>query len=282
MKTYCKHITYIGISFFFFLTGCKSPEKVGTVNITDAKAHEEFFESMQEQAFKFNTLSARLNVDLKIPGKEISSRVDLKMIKDSIFQLSVQPFLGIEVFKVEISLDSIKIIDRLNKRYVVENYAELKGQTPVEFNFYNLQALFINHIFLPGEKIVSPKQYHRFLLKQEGATAEIRAKDSMGLLYTFMADGEEKLLSTYISEASNKHALQWVYEDFRLIEKQPFPMLMDVQYFKNGSSEGGLKIYFNRIQTDIPVNMDFSIPNKYKAVIFADIIKSLSSSKSNS
>ena len=202
-----------------------------------------------------------------------------KMVRDSAFQLSVQPFLGIEVFRAEFTVDSIKVVDRMNKRYVAERYADLKGQTPIEFNFYNLQALFTNHIFLPGKQEIDPKQYKRFKLNQEGSTAEIKVKDTMGLLYTFFADGEEKLLSTYITDPSEQYALQWDYSDFRVAEGQPFPMLMDVQVLANGSSQGGIAFRFSRIQTNVPVNLDFSIPAKYKRITFAQIIKSISNSQ---
>ena len=123
------------------LTGCKSSKKVGTVESASVKAHNEFFQSVEDQSFQFRTLTARLNVDLDIPGKQMSSRVDMKMVKDSAFQLSVQPFLGIEIFRIELSRDTIKVVDRMNKRYMIENYSNLQGQTPIEFNFYNLQAL---------------------------------------------------------------------------------------------------------------------------------------------
>ena len=262
-----------------FLSGCKTSKKVGTVASGSAKAHDEFFEAMEEHSFQFNTMTARLNAELKTAKNNMSSRVDLKMVRDSAFQLSVQPFLGIEVFRAEFTVDSIKVVDRMNKRYVAERYADLKGQTPIEFNFYNLQALFTNHIFLPGKQEIDPKQYKRFKLNQEGSTAEIKVKDTMGLLYTFFADGEEKLLSTYITDPSEQYALQWDYSDFRVAEGQPFPMLMDVQVLANGSSQGGIAFRFSRIQTNIPVNLDFSIPAKYKRITFAQIIKSISNSQ---
>lgn len=262
-----------------FLSGCKTSKKVGTVASGSAKAHNEFFESMEEHSFQFNTMTARLNAELKTAKNNMSSRVDLKMVRDSAFQLSVQPFLGIEVFRAEFTVDSIKVVDRMNKRYVAERYADLKGQTPIEFNFYNLQALFTNHIFLPGKQEIAPKQYKRFKLNQEGSTAEIKVKDTMGLLYTFFADGEEKLLSTYITDPSEQYALQWDYSDFRVAEGQPFPMLMDVQVLANGSSQGGIAFRFSRIQTNVPVNLDFSIPAKYKRITFAQIIKSISNSQ---
>lgn len=260
-------------------SGCKSTRKVETAESNSVKSHTEFFDQMQEQAFQYRTLSARLNVDLKLSGNSLSSRVDLKMVKDSAFQLSVQPFLGIEVFRAEISVDSVKIIDRMNKRYVAENYANLKGQTPIEFNFYNLQALFTNQLFLPGQQQIEPKQFNRFKLTQDGPAAEIRVKDAMGLLYTFMADGEEKILSTHINEPSDRYALQWDYSDFRLAEGQPFPMRMDVQVLDKEVSKGGITFYFSRIQTNVPVQMDFSIPAKYNRMTLEQILKSLTNIK---
>ena len=261
------------------LTGCKSSKKVGTVESASVKAHNEFFQSVEDQSFQFRTLTARLNVDLDIPGKQMSSRVDMKMVKDSAFQLSVQPFLGIEIFRIELSRDTIKVVDRMNKRYMIENYSNLQGQTPIEFNFYNLQALFTNHLFIPGEQGVSRKHYNRFKLNQEGPVAEIKTKDAMGLFYTFKADGEEKLLSTYVADPSDRYALQWDYADFRLADGQPFPMRMDVQVMKDGTSQGGVTLHFSRMQTDVPVKMDFSIPAKYKRITLSQIIKSLSSNK---
>ena len=267
------------IVFIFSLSGCKSSKKVAVLERGSEKTQKEFFTQMQEQAFQFETLTARLNVDLDLPGNTMSSRVDLKMIKDSAFQLSVVPFLGIEVFRAEISVDSVKILDRMNKRYVAENYANLKGQTPIEFNFYNLQALLTNQLFLPGQKEIKPKQYSRFQLTQEGSAAEIQVKDAIGLLYTFMADGEEKILSTRVTDSSEHYALQWNYLSFRQTEGQFFPMKMDIQLQKDGASQGGIVLNFSHMQTNVPVKMDFSIPSKYTRITLAQIMKSLSKNK---
>ena len=62
---------FIALSF----TGCKSTKKVGTVEAGGAKTHNEFFVLMQEQAFKYETLTARLNVDLNLPGNNISGGI---------------------------------------------------------------------------------------------------------------------------------------------------------------------------------------------------------------
>lgn len=282
MNNRCLVNRLVPIVFFLsllLLASCKTSKKIGTIETSSVKSQQEFFERMQEQSFQYHTLSARLHVDLDLPGNNLSSRVDLKMVKDSAFQLSVQPFLGIEVFRVELSTDSIKIVDRMNKRYVADNYTNLKGQTPIEFNFYNLQALFTNQLFVPGQQMIAPKQYNRFKLAQDGALAEIKIKDAMGLLYTFVAEGQEKIVSTFISEPSDQYSLKWLYSDFRLVGNQAFPMMMDVKVFDAGASKGGMTLHFSRMQTDVPLKLDFQIPSKYKRITLAQIIKSLISSK---
>ncbi len=267
------------LSAFCFLLGCKTAEKVGTVEAGAPKEHVEFFDSMQKQAFQYKTFSARTNVDIELPGNSLSSRVDIRMVRDSAFQLSIQPFMGIEVFRLEFNIDTVKVIDRLNKRYVIESYDALKGKTPITFNFYNLQSLFSNRIFIPGEQDIPKRLYNRFTLKQEGAQAEAQIRDAMNMLYIFMADGEEKLLSTYITDKSEEYALQWTYSDFRLVDNQPFPMFMDIQVMNEGEKKGGAKIHFSKIDNNVTLNINNPMPDKYKKVTFAELIKGLRKNK---
>lgn len=271
---------YISIAlrllFLLSLAGCRSPRQAGTTGSDTIRSEKELFALIREQTFQYRTLTARMNVDLDLPGKRMSSRVDLKMVRDSAFQLSVQPFLGIEVFRIEFSRDSVKVLDRMNKRYVAENYARLKGQTPIEFNYYNLQALFTNRLFLPGEQTVSPGQYKRFDYTRQGTTGNLCVEDLMNLLYTFTVDGEGKLLSTRIDEPISRYVLQWDYADFRSAEnEQSFPMKMDVHLHQTDETPARVSLYFSRVQNDVPVKMDFPIPSKYQRITWSQIIRAI-------
>lgn len=267
---------WFGLLLLLILGGCKSSKKVGTVATGTAKVHQVFFQAMEEQALHYQTLTARLGVEINLPNFQVNStRVDLKMVKDSAFQLSVQPLLGIELFRIEVSRDSIKVLDRMNKRYLAENYESLRSQTPIAFNFYSLQALFTNHLFLPGEQMVNESLYSRFRLDQTGSTALIQVKDPIGLRYTFEADGEEKLLATEITDPKRQYRLRWGYADFRMVEKQIFPQLMTVEAFKEGNAEGNIQWGFTRMRLDEPVKLDFVIPAKYTRITFEQLVRTL-------
>nr|WP_321523088.1 DUF4292 domain-containing protein [uncultured Macellibacteroides sp.] len=276
MKRNKHYIFLIIISSLFIFSGCKSTRKLISGKNIELKAKDAYLVSMQQNAFQFQTLSARMNVDLDIPGKSLSSRVDMKMQKDSAFQLSVQPFLGIEVFRMEFSRDSVKIMDRMNKRYVTESYDGLKGETPVDFNYYNLQALFTNRLFLPGKQSISSDEFTQFFFTENDGLAEIRTKDETGLRYTFTADKEEKLVATLIADSSGDHSLQWDYNDFQITNSQPFPMYMKALIVSDGQQKGSLALHFSKVEPDVPVRMDFTIPSKYTRITYAQIIKALS------
>lgn len=255
--------------------GCKSAKVPGGKEKVNTKELKEFVASMQEQEPAFRTFSARLSVDLQTGDKTMGSRVELKLVKDSALQLSVQPFLGIEVFRMELTPDSVKVMDRMNKRYVAEGYTALKEEWPIDFNFYNLQALFVHQLFLPGEQEVEGVHYDQFRLDREGAITRLHARDRMDLRYCFEVNSSEQLLSTLITEGNGRYSLLWKYLS---LEAQPsvawlFPLQMQVSFRDEGIRKGGMDIRFSRLQWDKPLNMDFSVPAKYKRITFADIIK---------
>ena len=254
------------------LVGCKSSKKAVEGETVQEKSRKALFQSLEANAFRYETMTARLNMTLRLPGKELSSRVDLRLARDSVLQLSVQPFLGVELFRVELTTDSVRILDRVNKRYLVENYANFLAQIQGP-NYYNFQALFTNHLFLLGKRAIGPADYRSFELTQEGASAELVAKGPHGVLSTFGIDRGETIRSTMVADASGDYALRWDYDDFREVGDQLFPMFMSAELMKEGESQGGLDIRYSRIKLDEPVRWDFSIPAKYTRVTMADLLK---------
>lgn len=255
--------------------GCKSAKVSGDQEKVNTKELKAFVASMQEHEPAFRTFSARLNVDLQMEDKTVGSRVEFKLVKDSALQLSVQPFLGIEVFRMELTPDSVKVMDRMNKRYMAERYAALKEEWPIDFNFYNLQALFVHQLFLPGEQEVEGVHYDQFHLEREGAITRLHVRDRMDLRYCFEANSDEQLLSTLITEGNGRYSLLWKYLS---LESQPsvswlFPLQMQVAFRDEGIRKGGMDIRFSRLQWNKALNMDFSIPAKYKRITFADVLK---------
>ena len=246
-----------------------------TTNSGIMKTEEAFFASVLDRTFRFNTLSARMKLEFSGRQQELSSRVTLKMIYDDRLQLSIQPLLGIEAFRIEVSTDSVKILDRMNKRYMADSYDNLKGEADIDFNFQNLQALFTNQIFVPGESSVLPKHYRSFRMTKDDNSAVLKIKDRNGIFYTFTADMDEKLMSTNIEKPSENQTIKWNYNDFHMVGKQQFPMKMTARLSEGDTTHGILIFTFSSPEIDSPLKTDFNIPSGYQRVTSEQILKLL-------
>lgn len=112
------------------------------------KTHKESVSALPaEKAMSFNTLSGKLNVEIITPKNTLNSDGSLRIIKDKIIQLSVQPFLGVEAFRMALSEDTVLVIDRFNQQYALEATRDVPADILSDFNFHRMQTQFINDIF---------------------------------------------------------------------------------------------------------------------------------------
>ncbi|MDR0845852.1 MAG: DUF4292 domain-containing protein [Tannerella sp.] len=259
---------------FSLLTGCRSPKEAATGSVKSLKTEEAFFLAVQEQSIQYRTLSARLQFNVVMPsGKELSSRAQLKIQKNDRLQLSVQ-FLGFEVFRAELTPDSIKMIDRMNKRYLLDEYSQIKEEALIDFNFYNLQALFTNQLFLPGENQLPNQAFNRFQWKRTDDGYILQTTGQAGMRYLFTADREERLCTTEIRSSAH-HTVQWNYADFRPVDNRLFPMKANALLDEGSRSQSALALTYSQVEVNVPVEISFKVPSGYEKVSLSQILQTL-------
>jgi outer membrane biogenesis lipoprotein LolB len=255
------------------LVGCKSSTGVTSSTTAIMKTEEALFTSVLNRSFSFDTFSARFHLDFSGMQQELGSKVQLKMICDDRMQISIQPFLGIEMFRIEISNDSIKMLDKMNKRFMVDSYQQLKKEMGIDFNYQNLQALITNQLFIPGENRISTNHFRRFRVTNANNLAEFQLKDRNESFYTFTADGDERLLSTVI-EYGNQ-IFSWHYSQFQTLNNQAFPLKMVARLSSVNQTQGTATLTFSTPEINHPVTMDFNIPSGYNRVTLEQMINSI-------
>ena len=249
-------------------SGCRTTRP--TAAKTDAAALSEAAYIRQVSRLSepdYRTLTASLTLAINPDTKnEMSSNARLKIIRGERLQLSITPLPGIEMFRVEVSRDSMKIIDRLGKRYAAEPIAEIKKQIPAyahfnfpyDFHYEHLEALLTNRLFMPNGGALALDSFHqqRLLL---GAHL-FRAKDTEKMTYNFTTDSHARLTSTEL--ISPFLEFNWQYTNFRTVSSRPFPIFMEAEV--DGVKK--LEIRFNKVETNEPVEINFPIPNHYKRI----------------
>jgi hypothetical protein len=101
----------------------------------------------EQNEFKFDWLGMKIDAETQNEGESLSFKATVRMRRDSAIWISLSPALGIEVFRVLITQDSVKYISRIpeNKYYYLGGFQSLNELLGVEMDFPMLQDLLIGN-----------------------------------------------------------------------------------------------------------------------------------------
>jgi len=269
-------------SYLFFFAGiiilfysCKTSRQTTSVALSEM-SKDKRIETIKYQAIPFNNLSSSLRFSIK-PGVKkntVSANAQLRIIKDKIIQLSLRiPILGTEVAKVSITPEQIIIIDRNNKQYVSESMQTLQEIAPFDFDFYSLQALLTNQLFIAGKQSISAEDYNTFDLNEDKFLFKLNNKDSQGIHYDFTGDFTSRIIQTEMYKNKKEANLNWLYKDFGLASNNrlfPMKMLMELTVPDDLIT---LNLTFNSVDIDTGFELNTTIPDRYQPVGIEQIIE---------
>ena len=112
-----KIIVILWVAMVMVLASCSSTKSLKSTHSIEGMTETEFVQNVIQNAGGWDALTAKMSLALDWEGKgatKVSGTLRIK--KDEVIQLSIVPFLGIEVARAEISPDGILVIDRLNTR----------------------------------------------------------------------------------------------------------------------------------------------------------------------
>lgn len=271
------YILLLTCAMLFAFYSCKSKKQVlGTYTPVEEKINSKLFSDILNNSFDFSTLSSKLNLNISSGKSSISSKANIRMIKNSTIQLSIQPLFGVEMFRVHITPDTFILLDRMNKQYVQESISDLKKKYPVGFDFETLQALFSNHIFVSGKRNIDISDFNRFQIKKASNTHYLlKATDELSDIdYSFTVDGNDRVGFTYLVESEKRYSLQWQYSNFEMVQDELFPSKMDVSV-ETPNRRMAVGIDFSDIKKDEQFTLSMNIPAGYSKKKFDEVLRIL-------
>ena len=260
------------ISALFAGSSCKSKKIITTGGTLEEKSHNRIIEDALFSEVKFKTLTTKGNVEFKAGNSSQKVPAVFKMVKDSILQVSIRiPILGGEVMRLTITPDSIFMVDRMKKQYIAERFKDSKAIAGFDFNFYNLQALFTNKLFIPGNREVTEKDFQKYDISSANDVYMLKTKGKGDLLYNFAVDATNHVASTLIYNEKKKITLQWSYNDFIKDNNLVYPTNMQAKV-DVAKRRVDINITYDKLEIDKSFSIDNSISPKYTKVDFSDLI----------
>ena len=262
-----------------FMTGCRSTkglEKDNTKkNAVESVTGATYVQQVMENAQTVQVLTSKIKADIEFNGKSLSLGGSLRMRRDDVIQLSLT-FLGIEGARIEFSPQDVLIIDRLNKRYVRADYSQVDFLKRSGLNFYSLQSLFWNELFVPGQKTAAGSA-DKFTVSASGSHTLLSLTGFPNLNYDFLTDTQQKVLKRLMvqgKKATNKGELIWKYENFSNVFGKSFPTEMEAT-FKGDNRKGRLALQLSRFSNDANWEGHTTPSSKYQKVEANSLLRAL-------
>lgn len=257
------------------LAGCRSKQRViySTTPVTE-KSERALFTDILSENFTYNTFSARLNMSLTSGTRSLSSRANIRIVKDNALQISVQPLFGVEMFRLYVDPDSVVVLDRMNKRYVKESIDSLKERYPIGFDFYTLQSIFTNSVFVSGKKEPDPGDFRKFAyVRSSDLNYYLTTEDpKSGIEYSFTVNGDDRVTFTHLMQPTGKNSLQWSYGNFMMLDQGTFPHRMNAS-IASPSRRINTELVFSDVTINEPLQLNLQIPDSYSRSTVDEVLK---------
>lgn len=215
--------------------------------------------SVQKNRIEFKTFSAKIKVDyFNSKGKQPDFVANVRMKKDSLIWLSLGNELGIEGFRVLITPDSIKVLDKLANTYQVRPLSHIQELSQIPFAFSDLQNLLVgNPVFFNRDSITSYTRNDRgFTL----LSVDALFKNLISINNNFLVE-KSKLDD---NDPSRNRTCDLIYTEYENKAGVPFSSYREI--FISQQNKLDVQLKFKDYKFNEELSFPFSIPKKFKRI----------------
>lgn len=227
------------------------------------------------------------NIDFSIDtgSKDISVGGSLHMRKDDVIRIQLTAFGLMEVGRLEFTKDYVMIVDRIHKEYIKADYNKVSFLQRNGLNFYSLQALFWNMLFMPGTKKVTDDMLKQFALNLQSSSAMVPVNLKQGnMSYVWQTESKTGQIKqteiTYADKSSGTTKIICNYDDFKPVGTKMFPHMLTL----NGKTQATQKprdvkvgIKLKGVKMDKDWETRTTLSGKYKAVSVEEVLEKITS-----
>ncbi len=242
-----KKVVLIAIVASVLFTACKTTKKIEKSDVPTVNLLAERIMQIQQSQPQFSTANiSKVSMDIQLNDREFNVSATIKVRKDSALHISIQPFMGIEMFKLELTPDSMRAFDKMNRRYYVLDYGYFAKRFGVNVDYYSIQSLIFNQLFCIGNREVLTDSCTFSVLDNGKYSVGYQSEN---MTQSSLIDLDNTIKEVLLKSKIDKYEMLTTYSDFNRTGDVNFPqkiaMLITNQKSKVTCDIGVEKIEFN-------------------------------------
>ncbi len=237
--------------------------------VPDPSRHvlHETLAGMKQNETVFDFLNTRFSGTANIDGVDYSVGGTIRIKNDSAIFVSVSPLLGIEIARLLITPDTVKMVNRLDNTFYAGNMEILNRMFNTHLDYYMLQALLVGNDFSHFSSSGFSVSGHNgdIILLSENRYPE-NSPDNHRFQHRLLLSSETyRIQENLLYEASSQRSLQVKYDGFSRVDGQLVPQELSM-IFSGTGGQAGLRLRFNRTVFNQERAIVFTIPGHYRQI----------------
>ena len=285
--------TLILIAFVAVLASCGTqkatvtgggsvPTTTGSADL--ARQQLDYLRKVYDNAVYSQNIVSDIDFTLNTGSKNISVNGSLRMRKDDVIRIQLTALGLMEVGRLEFTKDYVMIVDRIHKEYIKADYNQVSFLQRNGLNFYTLQALFWNTLFMPGQEKVTDDLLRQFTAGVSSSGTTPISLEQGNMTYTWKTETNTGLIRQTDVEYDNKKdgATQLVctYDNFRPLGSKLYPNMLKMNAYTKATQKErnvAVTIKMNGVKTDSSWETRTTVSSKYKQVSVEEVLKKITS-----
>ncbi len=286
MKKSFRYMLMVTMALTMILSSCSTKKKAidrdDTKTVINNKENKLDFLSKVNTASDNNTqfVSSKIKFSIEVGAQKLNLTGNLRIKRNDVIRLQLMAFGFVEAGRMEFTKDYVLIMDRINKQYIKVPYDYIEFLRNSGINFYTLQAMFWNELFIPGNENVKEKELDKFTTDLGGDEAVIYL-DRGKISYSWLVNQETNRIKmtniTYRNTFNGNTMLTWNYKGYGILNGKLFPDDMEVT-LTTPKKEVKLGIKLNYLKSDDQWELRTTVSDKYRQVNIDDLLGRIMSS----
>lgn len=200
-----KNISIFSIFFLLLFAACKNKPAIKDFRLPEGKG--------QIMQVNFLYLTAKAKVNYQDSKQSFKSTVEIRAKKDSAIWISFRPALGIELARMLITQDSIKVLDRTKQEEYLYAFKDLQRDLRFDLRFQHIEALLTGNLFSKESALAVKYEVDYQLVTQKDKTLAI----------TNYVGRNQKIHKVFLQDEVTNNQATVLYNEFAEVTGKLFP-----------------------------------------------------------
>ncbi len=262
---------FVVVSLMLVISACRPVRDVVTpVPDPDRLSVDHALASLRAAETSFDHFFTRFSGLANFQGSEYSIAGHIRIKKDSAIFVSIAPLLGIEIARVLLTPDSVKIVNRIDNTFFVGDYRYISSFLNTYADFHMLQALLVGNDFshFPYENFTLSNDKNKILLQSNDRRPPGRGMQNLSFQQNLWLNNQSfNIEENLLYEPLTRRSLRARYISHAKVDDQTLPQEFMLVFTEPGM-RASIDMRYSRTSLAGERPISFSIPSTYSPMAF--------------